>query len=174
MAELSEKLAGKFIVIVLTGVVSAVLSFAGMYYGMTFLDLGEKLKDIFELHMDATSVTLAILLVVPLAVVFAGLLLTISVFARSYREAQGYMTPLNILIILPAFASFLPGIELNYGLSMVPVMNVSLVLKEILAGNIEKTLPFYGMTFISTLVFAAIAIWLSARMFRNEKAIFKV
>jgi sodium transport system permease protein len=170
----TELVTGKFLVIVLTGIVSAVLALVGLYYGMTFSETGGRLKEVFDVHVDLMSVVLTILLVVPLAVLFAGLLLSISVFARSFREAQGYMTPLNILIILPAFTSFLPGIELNYTLSMVPVMNVSLVLKEVLAGNIDKVLPFYAMTFVSTLVIAFLSILLCAWMFKNENAIFKV
>lgn len=173
-ASRAELVTGKFMVIVLTGMISAVLSLVGLYYGMTFGELGQKMKDVFDLHIDATSIALVIFLVIPLAVVFAGLLLTISVFARSYREAQGYMTPLNFLIIIPAFTSFLPGIELNYVLSLVPVMNVSLVLKEVLSGNFATVLPYYSLTFGSTIVFGAITIWLCAWMFKNENAIFKV
>lgn len=173
-ARRTELVSGKFMVIAATGFISAVLSLVGLYYGMTFGEMGDRMREVFSLQMDTTSIVMAVLLVIPLAVVFAGLLLTISVFARSYREAQSYIAPLNIAIILPAFASFLPGVELNYTLSLVPVVNVSLVLKEILSGKALEVLHFYGLTFISTLVIAALAIWLCAKMFSNEKAIFKI
>ncbi len=132
------------------------------------------MREVFTLHIDTTSVAMAALLVIPLAIVFAGLLLTLSVFARSFREAQSYMTPLTMLVILPAFASFLPGVELNYTLSLVPIVNVSLVLKEILSGKAMEILHYYGLTFLSTIVIAALAILLCAKMFTRENAIFKV
>ncbi|HUX07190.1 MAG TPA: ABC transporter permease [Acidobacteriota bacterium] len=169
-----ELVTGKFVVIMLTGVISSVLSLVGMYYGLSMGEIGARLRQVMTLSIDTSTIVMAVLLVVPLAFVFAGVLLTISVFARSYREAQGYMGPLTILIILPAFASFLPGVELNYTLSMVPVVNVSLVLKKVLAGQGFEVMHYYALTFVSTLVIAGIAIWLCARMFKNENAIFKV
>jgi len=173
-ASRAELITGKFGVIVLTGVISSVLALVGLYYGFSFGELGNRLRTVMSLNIGVMDVVMAVLLVVPLAFVFAGLLLTISVFARSYREAQSYMGPLMMVVIVPAFASFLPGVELNYTLALVPVVNVSLVLKEILAGKGMEILGYYGLTFISTLFFAALAIFLCARMFKKESAIFKV
>ncbi len=169
-----ELVTGKFLVIVMTGVISSVLALVGLYYGFSMGEIGRQLREVMTLSIDTQTILLAVLLVVPLAFVFAGILLTISVFARSYREAQGYMGPLTILIILPAFASFLPGVELNFTLSLIPVVNVSLVLKKVLAGQGFEVMHYYALTFVSTLVIAGIAIWLCARMFKNENAIFKV
>jgi sodium transport system permease protein len=165
---------GKFLVIVLSGIISSVFSLIGLYYGFSMGEIGRRLKEVMTLSIDTQTIVLAVLLVLPLAFVFAGILLTISVFARSYREAQGYMGPLTIVIILPAFASFLPGVELDYTLSLIPIVNVSLVLKKVLAGQGMEVMPYYILTFLSTIVFAAIMIWISARMFKNENAIFKV
>jgi sodium transport system permease protein len=169
-----ELVTGKFLVIVLSGIISSILALVGLYYGFSMGEIGRQLKEVMTLSIDTQTIILAVLLVIPLAFVFAGILLTISVFARSYREAQGYMGPLTILIILPAFASFLPGVELDFTLSLVPVVNVSLVLKKVLAGQGMEVMQYYITTFASTLVFAAIAIWVSAKMFKNENAIFKV
>ena len=169
-----ELVTGKFGVIVLTGIISALLSLIGLYYGMSMGELGNRLKQIMDLSISVNDIVLALLLVVPLALVFAGVLLTISVFARSYREAQSYMGPLMMVVIIPAFASFLPGVELDFKLALVPVVNVSLVLKEILVGKAMEIIPYYIVTFVSTLVIAVVAIWLCARMFKNENAIFKI
>ena len=169
-----ELVTGKFLVIMATGIISAFLALTGMYYAFSFGEIGRRMRESFALHMDAASIALAGLLVVPLAIFFAGLLLTLSVFARSFREAQSYISPLSFLIIIPAFTSFLPGVELNTTLSLVPIVNVSLVLKEILAGRAMEVLPYFGLTLASTLVIASLAIWLCAAMFKREGAIFKV
>ncbi len=169
-----ELVTGKFLVIMATGIISAFLALTGMYYAFSIGEIGQRMRESFELHMDAASIALAGLLVIPLAIFFAGVLLTLSVFARSFREAQSYISPLSFLIIIPAFTSFLPGVELNTTLSLVPIVNVSLVLKEILAGRAMDVMPYFGLTFASTLVIAGLAIWLCAAMFKREGAIFKV
>ena len=40
-----------------------------------------------------------------------------------------------ILVVLPAVAALLPGVELNSALALVPVLNTSLVSKEIITGT---------------------------------------
>jgi sodium transport system permease protein len=170
----AEMVTGKFLTIMITGIISAALSMTGLYYAFTFMGSGSGLSDVLSMQFDTLSLVLAFLLVVPLTLVFAGVLLSLSVLAKSFREAQGYIGPLNMLVILPAFASLLPGVELNYGLAMTPIVNVSLVLRQILAGKVMEVLPYYLVTVASTLVLAIIAIMFCAYLFRREQAIFKI
>ena len=169
-----EMVIGKFLTIVVTGIISAVLAMTGMVYGFNQLGAGEGIRDMLELQLDTTSIVMALTLLLPLSFVFAGVLLSLSVFAKSYREAQSYIGPLQIFVIFPAFLSMLPGIEINYVLSLIPVANVSLVLQKILGGKAMEVMPYYGVTLASTLVFAAVAIWFCTHMFQKENAIFKV
>jgi sodium transport system permease protein len=94
-----------------------------------------------------------------------------AVIARSYREAQSYIGYLFMLIIVPAMASFVPGIELNTRLAMVPILNISLVAKEILAGHYPW--QFIGIIFSSTCVYAGGALYLAVRQFHREEVLFR-
>ena len=73
---------------------------------------------------SSTSASAAVfwvfVMVVPLAVLFSAALLAISLFAKSFKEAQSYLSPLTIVVIAPAIVSVLPGVELNAGLSLIP------------------------------------------------------
>jgi len=75
------------------------------------------------------------LVALPLAVMFSAALLTIALFAKSYKEAQSYISPLMIVVIVPAIAAMLPGVELTPRLSLVPILNVSLLCKDLIAGT---------------------------------------
>jgi len=167
-----EMVTGKFLTIVVTAMISAILSLIGMYYAFNFMGQSNGLSELLKLQMDVTSMVMAAVLIIPMTLVFAAILLMISVYAKNYREAQSYMAPLQFGVILPAFASFLPGVELNTTLSMIPIVNVSLVLRQILSGKAMEVLPYFAITIISTLVLAAIVIFFCAQMFKNEKAIF--
>lgn len=171
----ADLIAGKFLTIMVTGIISGGLALVGMYYGMTQMGGGvSRLREFLTLQLDATSIVMVVLLIIPLTLVFAGVLLALSVVARSYREAQGYIGPLNMLVILPAFASFIPGVELNWWLAMAPIVNVSLVMRQILAGKAMEVMGYFAITVLSTFVLAALAIWFCAWMFRKESAIFKL
>ena len=97
--------------------------------------------------------------------------MTVAIFAKSYKEAQSYISPLMIIVILPALVSFVPGIELNMQLSFVPLINICLSIREALMGNINWL--YVGVIFGSTALYAAFAIFVTHRMFQKESVLFR-
>jgi sodium transport system permease protein len=110
-------------------------------------------------------------MVFPVAVLFAALAFTISLFAKSSKEAQSYLAPLMIVIIMPAVIGMLPGIDLNARLALVPLLNLSLVCKEMLSGVWHWN--YIAIIFGSSCVYAAVALWLAVKMFNREDVIFR-
>lgn len=110
-------------------------------------------------------------LVAPIAVMFAALLLTISLFAKSYKEAQSYVSPLIIVVLMPAMMGMLPGIELSAKTALVPILNISLACKEMLSG--EWHWNYLALIFGSTCVYAGIALGACVKMFNREDVIFR-
>lgn len=110
-------------------------------------------------------------MVLPMAVLFSAALLTVSLFAKSFKEAQSYVSPFVVVILLPAIVGMLPGVELNARLALVPILNVSLVSKELLSG--AWPWPYIALIFGSSCVYAGIALALAVRMFNREDVIFR-
>jgi sodium transport system permease protein len=110
-------------------------------------------------------------MVVPAAVLFSAVMFTVSLFAKSFKEAQSYITPLILVVILPVIAGILPGIELNFRLALVPILNISLVSKEMLSGVWHW--GYISVIFGSTALYAAVALALAVRMFKREDVIFR-
>ncbi len=65
----------------------------------------------------------------------------------------------------------LPGVELNAKLALVPILNVSLVSKEILTGTYPWGL--IGLIFASPCVYAAAALFVALRQFQRESVLFR-
>jgi len=61
--------------------------------------------------------------------------------------------------------------ELNFTTAMIPILNVTLATKEIIAGTMETLL--LAEVYISLIIFAAIGLVICAKMFRQESAIFR-
>lgn len=168
----TDLVVGKFFLVLTFSIVTtalSVLSFSGsVLVGAQML---ARVTKSFVLALSVKSAAVVFLMIVPLAAVFSALLLAISLIARSYREAQSYLGPLIFIVILPGMASMLPGIELNNRLAMVPILNVSLVAKDIFAGQYHWNQ--IGMIFASTCVYAALALYVAVRQFNREEVLFR-
>jgi sodium transport system permease protein len=168
----SDLVVGKFFLVLTFSIVTtalSVLSFSGsVLIGAKLL---AQVTKSFVLAVSAKSAAVVFLMVVPLAATFSAALLAIALVARSYREAQSYLGPLIFIVILPGMAAMLPGVELNNRLAMVPVLNVSLVAKDIFAGQYHW--HQIGIIFASTCLYAALALFLAVRQFNREEVLFR-
>ena len=110
----------------------------------------------FMMLIDPWGMLGVFAMIVPIAVLFAAGLLTVSLFAKSFKEAQSYVSPLMIVVILPAVMGTLPGIELTWKTALVPITSLSLVCKEMLSG--VWNWHFIALIFGSQVVYAAVAL----------------
>ena len=121
--------------------------------------------------IDPLGIVGVMAMVVPVAVLFAALAFTVSLFAKSQKEAQSYLGPMIVLVILPTSLGVLPGMELTAGTALVPLLNLSLVCKEMLSG--VWNWGYIGLIFGSSCLYAGFALWLAVRMFGREEVMFR-
>ncbi len=165
-------LLGKFAVVVLAGLLSAAVSMAGLYLALRQVkEMPQELLQAVQGILDIQSVLLTLSLLLPLTIFFAGFLLSLSMFAKSYKEAQSIISPLTILIILPVLIGMVPGFALTPLTALIPVLNVSLATKEIIAGTIQPGL--LALVYLSLVALAALSLWACSRFFNREETIFR-
>ena len=165
-------LLGKFGVVVLAGVGSALVSIIGLYFGIR--QVGEIPPEIVEVILgilEPQSILLLISLLLPLTMFFAGIMLSLSMFAKTFKEAQSILTPINFLVIIPVAIGLIPGITLDPKTALIPVLNVSLATKEIVAGTIDFGLLME--VYVSLAVLAGLSLFLASRIFLRETVIFR-
>lgn len=167
-----EILLGKFGVVVLTGIASALVSILGMYIGIRRSpEIPPEVLNAILGMLETRSILLLLSLLLPLTIFFASLLLSLSFFAKSFKEAQSTITPLMIFIILPAFIGLMPGMSLDAKTALVPILNVSLATRAIIAGTIEPAL--LAEVYASLVFLAALGMWICTRVFNREDVIFR-
>jgi sodium transport system permease protein len=167
---------GKFFLVLTTALVTAGLSVTSM--GVSFAVLGhlhafDKAGEDaaqMQLHIGLGTVLSIFIMVLPIAVLFAAGLMTVALFAKSYKEAQSYISPLMFVVIIPAVAAMLP-IDLDAKLALVPILNASLLCKELVTGTYHWN--FIAIIFLSTCVYAGIALFLAVKMFQREDVLFR-
>jgi len=121
--------------------------------------------------LDGTVVALLALTLLPMAVLAASVMFAIALKARSFKEASTYLTPLMFLVIFPALLGGLPGFKITPALCLIPIFNVSQIIRGILLG--EVSMVNFGVTLAANLVYAAIAFVLATRTYENESVLFR-
>lgn len=165
-------LLGKFGVVALVGLGSAVISILGLYLGVrSNPNLPQEFISVLLDMLEWRSVLLVVSMLVPLSILFSAVELSLSMMAKSFKEAQGYINPLMIIVIIPAFLGLMPGMELNWVMAFIPVLNISLATKAIVAGTIQ-TLPLV-IVYFSSVVYAIASLAVCARFFDREEILFK-
>jgi sodium transport system permease protein len=167
---------GKFLLVLSAALATAALSVMSM--GISFSALrrfnvssGRGEAAGLLLQLGPKTIASLFMMALPLAVLFSAVMMTIALFAKSYKEAQSYLTPMTFLVVIPAVASLLPGVELTPKLALVPILNTSLVCKEIMTGTYHWNA--IAMNFASTCVYAAIALFLAFKTFQRESVLFR-
>ncbi|MDX2361628.1 MAG: ABC transporter permease subunit [Crocinitomicaceae bacterium] len=159
---------GKMGVVVLSGLLAASAALLGLFISIEVLDIVENQELLGIIHgiLNVKFVLLLFALLFPLTVFFAGVMIPIAVYAKSFKEAQSIITPLNLVMVLPAMVGFFPGVELNLTTACIPVVNVVLATKELIAGTLDYSL--LGLSFAVMLALAVVAIFISFKRFDKE------
>jgi sodium transport system permease protein len=172
----SHLVLGKFLLVLTTALTTAALSVISMGISFTLANKFNA-RPIQEgdsgamFHIGFGAALSVFIMAVPLAVLFSSVLITISTFAKSYKEAQSYIMPIIFIVIIPAIAAMLPGVDLTPKLALVPVLNVSLLCKELVIGTYHWN--YIAIIFVSTCVYAAAALFIAIKMFQRESVLFR-
>ncbi len=170
-----EIVLGKFFTVMTASLITAFISFVSfsLVFGYGFTMMTASATDLgFEFSISPLAVLLSLAMVIPLSAFFSSLLMTISIFAKSSREAQSYVVPLIFIVILPAMMSMMPGSGAESNQAWIPVVNVSLVMKDILTGSIDWSMVI--ITIASTTLYALAGIFVTMRVFQRESVLFRI
>jgi sodium transport system permease protein len=163
---------GKFLVVTASGIFTALSSVLWLFlmFRQSKMIPPEIISGILKV-IEWKSLLLLFSMIIPLCAFFAAILLSVSVFAKSYKEAQSIIAPLNIMIIIPVLIGIFPGIKLNAATALIPILNISLATKEIIAGTIPPLLM--AEVFLVLLALAALGLIFCTRWFNRETVIFR-
>ncbi|QXP51575.1 ABC transporter permease [Cellulophaga sp. HaHa_2_1] len=165
-------LLGKAIVASLLGFIPALLNLIGLIVGLKLFDgIPDSFKSVISEMLNFQSITLILLLLIPFALFLSGFIIALVAGATSFKEAQSKASPIIMLIIIPLVMAMMPGIELSWTTVLVPVLNIGLGVKEIMAGTIDMVQ--YSVILISLIAFAIGAVYFSYKKFSDENAILK-
>jgi sodium transport system permease protein len=171
-APLTHILMGKLLLIICSGLFAAGLSLTSMGFAMLSMGsmIGEFASTIGPM-LQPLNIILFFSLLLPLTILFASFLLTLSFFAKSFKEAQSIISPMVAVIIFPLIFGMMPWVKLSYATALIPILNISLASKAIFSGNIP-----WGqvvVVYVSLISFAAIGFVACTKLAGRESILFR-
>jgi sodium transport system permease protein len=170
-----EIVLGKNFAAVTAILITAILTLASLAYSLKSSKISSKTPDAQEMMrtipLDAHTLTLIAITLVPLAMFAASLMFAIAIFARSYKEGQSYLMPLLMVVIFPALMGGLSGMQMTPALCLIPIFNASQMIRGILLGDF--TAANFAITTAANLVYAGIAFTIATKQFENENVLFR-
>ena len=124
-----------------------------------------------RIHLGLPEFLLILAAISPLAVLIPAVQIYLSCFAKTFKEAQGYMGFLIIVIIAPTLMTLFYPLGDKPGLKVVPFLGQSLLANDVIAGTIPPVWLFLAAA-AGVLLLAAIFLSLATRLFYSEKIIF--
>ncbi len=168
-----EIVLGKFLTITTAGLTSALMAVCSMVGWGIVLGQGMAIGIIsqFVEQIGIVDFILMFLMLVPVVTIFAAVTLSLSIYAKSYKEAQTYMGFLMIFVFIPIILAMLPGVTLDGGWSWVPLTNVALAIKELIKGTMDYSALL--AIFISTAIIGIGSLMFCVHWFNKEKVLFR-
>ena len=162
---------GKFLAVAVAASTSIILSLVSLYAAFKFFPPNFGTTEVV-INLTPGSIGVMLGIGIILAIMFSGLLLSVAIFAKSYKEAQNYITPFYLLAVLPvAIFAQIPGFKPGLGMFLIPGVNAVFVFKEVL---IKVFNPAHILiTLVSLLIYSAIAIFVASRIYSKEGILFR-
>ena len=158
----------KYVAVVTVSVLTGIVNLIGMAItlsatGLTRMLIGET-ASMWGLIVQVLG------LLILFATFFSAVLLAITTFARSFKEAQAYLIPLMLLSLAPGIASLLPQMEYSPHHALVPLLNMVLLARDLLTGSVTGLTAVLAI--ISTLLYACAAIGFASRIFGTDAVLY--
>lgn len=158
----------KYIAVLTVALFTGTANLASMTVTLVATGLGEEVFGRGGLTADLVAQVFALLIL--FAAFFSAILLAITSFARSFKEAQSYLIPVMLLALAPGMLSLMPELEFTGVLAVTPLVNIVLLARDIFEGKAESSLAIVAV--LSTSLYAVAAIALAARVFGADAILY--
>lgn len=161
---------GKFLVVTTVAILGATLNLASVTATVYFGGFDKVIAQTGG-SLPLKQMLFILLSLIPFAVLMSAIMMAVCSYARTFKEAQNYVTPVIMAVLIPGGIAALPATQLHGIMLVMPVGNMVLLSREFLLG---ATVPLgsIAMVLLSTTLYAAAAVAVAAGIFGRESVVF--
>lgn len=165
-----DLIVGKFLVVTTIAILGATLNLASVCATVYFGGFNELITTTGT-GVPYGQLALILLCLVPFAVLMSAIMMAVCSYARTFKEAQNYVTPIILAVLIPGGVAALPATELTGIMLVMPVGNMVLLTRELLVGAMVRTGDLVTVL-LSTTLYATAAVAAAAKVFGKESVVF--
>ena len=170
-----ELVMGKYMAVSLCAISTALLNVLSILLTLLYIIItgnisGKLFSDSFNIYSLGEPLFITLICICLFAMVVSAISMCVCSLAKSFKDAQNYITPVMFLVLIPSYASMIPNINLDRTTAVIPVVNISLLIKSVLSN--DANLGLTALVFISNFAFVILAVILLSKMFNSEEILF--
>jgi ABC-2 type transport system permease protein/sodium transport system permease protein len=165
-----DLIVGKFLVVTTVAIAGATLNLASVTATVYFGGFDKVIASTGG-RVPIEKMLFILLALIPFAVLMSAIMIAVCSYARTFKEAQNYVTPVILAVLIPGGIAALPATRLEGPMLVMPVGNMVLLAKEMLLG--ASVPPWHVMIVLaSTTLYAGAAVAVAAKTFGHESVVF--
>lgn len=169
-----EMIMSKFLATATVAVAAALLNLISMgILGAYMYESMQAASDVpmeFNVISYLPAIFIMILCVAVFALFASAVCLCVCIFARSFKEAQNYTTPVMLVFMFAGMAGMIPSISLNGTTALIPVVNVALLIVELFKFHFD--MGIIAIVLFSNITYSLLAIAVMTKLFHSEEILF--
>lgn len=165
-----DLIVGKFLVVTTVAVMGAALNLASVSATVYFGGFDKVLAESGGAVPFGTMLLILVSLV-PFAVLMSAIMIAVCSYARTFKEAQNYVTPVILAVLIPGGIAALPAARAEGLMLVMPVGNMVLLTRDLLLGS-HVPMTQLGLALFSTTLYAGAAVAIAAGIFGKESVVF--
>lgn len=165
-----DLIVGKFLVVTTVAIIGAALNLTSVTLSVYFGGFNRLIATTGG-GLPIAKMVFILLCLIPFAVLMSAIMLAVCSFARTFKEAQNYVTPVILAVLIPGGIAAMPATRLEGVMLVMPVGNMVLLARDFLLGAVISPLAIM-MVLVSTTLYAVAAVALAARVFGQESVVF--
>lgn len=163
-----ELLFAKYLAVLSVAMLTAVANLTSMVVTAYANGMEQLLFGAGGIHPKLLFLLLGLLVV--FAGFFAAVILILTSFARSFKEAQAYLIPVMLVSLAPGIFCLMPGIEMSAGLSVTPLVNIVILARDLVDGRARAI--WVVASLLSTILYSAVALGIAAKIFGTDAVLY--
>ena len=128
---------GKYLAVSLSAIISAILSVLSISLSLLFL-MGN-FKEAGAIDLEGINynelifpLIITLICVCLFAMVVSAISMCVCSFAKNYKEAQNYISPIMLILMIPSYVSVMPNMELNGVCGAIRVVIINIFIDYVL------------------------------------------
>lgn len=165
-----DLIVGKFLVVTTVAIMGAALNLGSVTATVYFGGFDKVIASTGG-HVPIAKMLFILVALIPFAVLMSAIMIAVCSYARTFKEAQNYVTPVILAVLIPGGIAALPATRLEGIMLVMPVGNMVLLAKELLLGATVGPWEVV-MVLLSTTLYAGAAVAVAANVFGQESVVF--